>query len=433
MKNITLLVLAILFLNGCAKKIDENPTPISGETLLTQNAAELNKLIVPMQHEPLNLSDAELAYFDDLKSAQIIGLGEATHGSKEFFQMKHRLFKYFVEHFNHKVFAFEMDFSESLIFDEYLQTGNGDIEKLMKEKMYFWTWNTSEVKDLLVWMKDYNIGKSSKERLHIYGVDCQTFRYNVPELIKRVSVIDAKMGQEISNLLTDLNVDKFEGKKANILLVNELIKNNKASLTLKSSSTEYDFIEHIADIIVQTETDLTSNNQENRDLFMAENTIWLKKHTAYPMSVWAHNAHIKNTESSNASDRMMGYHINNKLQGGYSTIGFSFAEGSVTAVDSESNKLGYYNFGINSFTGYSNELLSKAKTPNFFYKTAIVYRNAGLRSYFDNTPFYQIGAVFYAKPMTPDVKVYVPLLEVNYNYVIHINKTTNSDNYWLRK
>ena len=57
----------------------------------------------------------------------------------------------------------------------------------MKTKMFFWTWNTVEVKNLLEWMKSYNQGKAAADNIHIYGIDCQTFIYNVPELIKRVN------------------------------------------------------------------------------------------------------------------------------------------------------------------------------------------------------------------------------------------------------
>ena len=282
-------------------------------------------------------------------------------------------------------------------------------------------------------MKDYNIVKSEKDRVHIYGIDCQTFKYNVPELIKRVSAIDSKMGQDITNLLTDLGMEKFEGKKANILTVNDLIKNNKNNLIATSSLLEYDFIEHISDIIVQTEAIVSDKNEAtlyaNRDLFMGENAVWLKKHSDFPMSVWAHNLHIKNTESSSGAGRAMGYHINNKLQGGYMTVGFSFAEGSVTAVNSETKKLGYYTFVENTIKGYTNELFTKIATPNFFYRTPNVYRNAYLREYFTTKPFYQIGAAFYPDAAAQTNVSFPPLLEENFLYMIHISKTHNSDNY----
>ncbi len=435
MKITLFTLLTLFFLISCDKKIEETPIPVTDSFPLSQSAInDFTQLTVPMrQQEPLKLTDDELRYFDDLSRAQVVGLGEATHGTKEFFQMKHRLFKYFVEHFNHKVFAFEMDFSEALIFDEYVQTGKGDIEKLMKEKMFFWTWNTSEVKDLLVWMKDYNIGKAEKDRVHIFGIDCQTFKYNVPELIKRVSAIDAKMGQNIADLLTDLALGKFEGKKSNILAVNDIIKNNKSSLVTKSSVLEYDFIEQISNIIVQTEIISSDKNEStvytNRDLFMGENAVWLKKHTDFPMSVWAHNLHIKNTESSSGAGRAMGYHINNKLQGGYMTVGFSFTEGSVTAVNSETQKLGYFTFAKNTTSGYSNELFSKMETPNFFYRTPNVYINTYFRDFFTTKPFYQIGAAFYPSAAAQAKVSFPPLLEENFLYMIHISKTSHSNNY----
>jgi erythromycin esterase len=436
MKNYQSLLLAFLYLLfGCSKTNDETTVMSSPvDALMIKNLEEFNKLIVPMLQEPLKLTDADLTYFDELKSAPMIGMGEATHGTKEFFQMKHRLFKYFVEHFNHKIFAFEMDFSEALIFDEYVQTGKGDIVQLMKDKMFFWTWNTSEVKDLLVWMKDYNIGKPEKEKVHIYGVDCQIFSYNVPELLRRVSAIDSKMAQDIKTTFGDLYSADVVAVKKHIVDVNNLIKNNKSNLISKSSAIDYDFIEHISDIILQTH--IVSSNTgglfEKRDIFMAENTVWLKNHTTYPMSVWAHNFHIKNTDS-NSGDRTMGYYVNNKMQGGYVCIGFSYANGSVTAYSLEEKRLGYFNFNPNTINDFSNLLLSKAKTPNFFFKTAPVYRVATLREYFINKRFYEIGAVFYPTPEAI-AKIYMPsLLENNFNYMIHINSTHNSDNYMVDK
>lgn len=219
------------------------------------------------------------------------------------------------------------------------------------------------------------------------------------------------------------------------MLVNTLIKSNKANLTAKSSTLAYDFIEHIADVIVQTETVEADRNSAtsytNRDLFMAENAVWLKKHSDYSMSVWAHNEHIKNAESDNNKERAMGYYINNKLQGGYLTVGFSFAKGSVTAVDTEKNGLGNYSFLDNTVSGFSNELLSKAKATNFFYKPSIVYRNANLPEYFTKTPFYQIGAIFYSAEAQAKI-TFSPLSEANFNYMIHINQTHNSDIYRLK-
>lgn len=66
-----------------------------------------------------------------------------------FFQMKHRIFQYLVEYCQHRAIGFEADFAESIYINNYVLTGEGNLRELMKEKMFFWTWKTEEVLELL--------------------------------------------------------------------------------------------------------------------------------------------------------------------------------------------------------------------------------------------------------------------------------------------
>lgn len=56
-------------------------------------------------------------------NAKVVGLGEATHGSHEFFTMKERIFRHLVEKKGFTTFSLEMSWSSGLQIDEYLQTG----------------------------------------------------------------------------------------------------------------------------------------------------------------------------------------------------------------------------------------------------------------------------------------------------------------------
>ena len=87
--------------------------------------------------------------------ARIVSVGEATHGTREFFQLKHRLFEYLATELGFTIFAIEANWPESLAIDEYVQTGKGDPQKAL-DGIYFWTWNTEEVLDLIRWMRRYN-------------------------------------------------------------------------------------------------------------------------------------------------------------------------------------------------------------------------------------------------------------------------------------
>jgi erythromycin esterase len=424
MKKSLALSLIILFAS-CQKEPEVTPsTTTTNTTTVVNERTSLNAILTPLKKSPLELENADLKIFDDLKSVPIVGLGEATHGTKEFFEMKHRLFKYFVENFNHRIFAFEMDYAESLIFDDYVQTGNGDLEQLMKTKMYFWTWNTVEVKNLLEWMKNYNQGKAEADRIHIYGIDCQTFIYNVPELIKRVSKIDASISDKLSNLIAVLpTLDRnYTGSLHDyVVQAQKLILDNKNSIIAKSSQKEYDIIEHLIQIILQTDMyNASSKNTITRDKYMADNVMWLSEKYAYPLSVWAHNGHIANDGT------MMGAILAQKYQEKYRTVGFSFATGSATAVNLSTNKLSYNIFPESVSMDFANQLFSQTNTPNFVVKTAEVFSNDLLKSYFSKRTFYQIGSVF---SNTLDATNFTTLKAYNFNYLIHINNSTHSDCY----
>lgn len=430
MKKLLFLLATILFTN-CRKEPEVSPATPS-TTIVVNERTALNSLLTPLKKQPLDLEDQDLKIFDNLKNVPIIGLGEATHGTKEFFEMKHRLFKYFVENFNHRIFAFEMDYGESLIFDEYVQTGKGDLVQLMKDKMYFWTWNTVEVKNLLEWMKNYNQTKSPSERVHIYGIDCQTFKYNVPELLKRINLVTPSLNNNLTNLIGKLSTvsSGYKGEfHDNVVEAKQLILKNKNLIISKSSLQEYSIIEHLADIILQTdvsETDFASNSYSSlRDEYMADNVVWLSEQSAFPLSIWAHNRHVHVANEKN----YMGTALSQKYQEKYQTVGFSFANGTVTARNLTDGKLMYNKFPESVSTDYINQLFSQASSPNFVVKMKDVFSNDLLNAYFSKRPFYQIGSGFSDQFKASN---FTTLKAYNFTYLVHINTSTHSDCYRIQ-
>ena len=87
--------------------------------------------------------------------AHIVGLGEGTHGTSEFFQMKHRLLEYLAQNKGFTIFAMEANMPEADRVNQYVLTGQGDPAKLL-QGLYFWTWNTQEVLDMIRWIRQYN-------------------------------------------------------------------------------------------------------------------------------------------------------------------------------------------------------------------------------------------------------------------------------------
>jgi erythromycin esterase-like protein len=108
--------------------------------------------------------------------ARIVSLGEPTHGSREAFQMKHRLLRFLVEEMGFSIFSIEANMPEAYALNDYVISGIGDPRELVRG-MYFWTWQTEEVLAMVEWMRAWNLANppsGGKPRLQFTGFDMQT-------------------------------------------------------------------------------------------------------------------------------------------------------------------------------------------------------------------------------------------------------------------
>lgn len=103
--------------------------------------------------------------------ARIASLGEATHGSREFFQMKHRMMEFLATEMGFTIFSIEANMPEAYRVNDYVVNGTGDPAQLLRG-MYFWTWDTEEVLDMIKWMRTFN--QSGRGHVEFTGFDMQT-------------------------------------------------------------------------------------------------------------------------------------------------------------------------------------------------------------------------------------------------------------------
>src|SRR5205807_2448280 len=115
--------------------------------------------------------------FDDLESfgrllngVRIVGMGEPTHGTREAFLFKHRMFEYLAERKGYRVLGIEASFPDCLPIEKYIQTGEGEAVAVVHGQG-FWTWDSEELLGLVQWMRAYN--QSHADRVHFVGFDMQ--------------------------------------------------------------------------------------------------------------------------------------------------------------------------------------------------------------------------------------------------------------------
>ena len=134
--------------------------------------AWLRENAVPLETAHPTDDDADLTPLKEvIGNARIVGLGEATHGTSEFFTLKHRLVRFLATEMGFTIFSIEANMPEAYRLNDYVLTGEGDPKELLRG-MYFWTWDTQEVLDMILWMREYNA--SGAGVMQFTGFDMQT-------------------------------------------------------------------------------------------------------------------------------------------------------------------------------------------------------------------------------------------------------------------
>lgn len=119
-----------------------------------------------------------------LRSSQVIGLGESTHGTGEFYALKDNLIRYSINHHGYKLAVIEFPASAAVYLNRYIRNEPNSVFQPYLSR--FWIYNTEEVKRMLDWMRNYNRSASAGNMIQLYGIDPQNNEYALP-LLKEVS------------------------------------------------------------------------------------------------------------------------------------------------------------------------------------------------------------------------------------------------------
>ncbi len=101
-------------------------------------------------------------------NAHVVALGDGTCGTREFFQLKHRIVEYLASEMGFATFAIEANMPEARKVNDYVLTGRGD-PRLLLSGLKYWPWNTEEMLEFVEWMRRFNA--SGRGHLQFVGFD----------------------------------------------------------------------------------------------------------------------------------------------------------------------------------------------------------------------------------------------------------------------
>lgn len=254
-------------------------------------------------------------------NARIVELGEATHGTREFFQLKHRMLEFLATRMGFTIFSIEANMPEAYRLNDYVLYGKGDPAELLKG-MYFWTWDTKEVLDMIVWMREFN--RSGKGRVEFTGFDMQTPTVAAQNVSDFVSKNDPAY---LSTLKTAMPIVDDAAAKVQWRLIIEHLGSSRAKyLEGNVSSREVDWAIQNARVVLQSLQ--MKSGEVTRDRAMADNVKWiLDQSPGAKMVIWAHNGHVGTTNGA------MGAELRHWYGEQMVVFGFAFDQGSFQAVE----------------------------------------------------------------------------------------------------
>lgn len=276
-------------------------------------------------------------------SKEIVGMGEATHGTQEFFKTKVEMFQFLVKKCGYKVFGIEASYGAQMYVNDYVKKGIGNIQEVMQ--YLDWPWGTEEVRDLVEWIKLYNINKDDNDKISFYGFDMQNISYGI-KYINRFLLNDssgyASAFREITPLLSNTPENNifqliFKEKiiiKDSLFTIKDSLKQwislNETKISEKYGRKEFERINLCIENFNQSLLNIYGGNRSFsfRDSCMAYNAIKIQEIENDKMFIWAHNGHI-GLEYQKIP--IMGTYIKRILKEKYYAIGFAFDHGSFMA------------------------------------------------------------------------------------------------------
>lgn len=293
--------------------------------------------------------------------AHLVCLGEATHGTREFFQLKHRMLEFLLNKMGFNVFGIEATFPESFDVNKYVLTGEGDPAKALAG-LHFWTWNTQEVLDMIQWMRTYNADPSHTRKVKFYGFDMQSPENAAKFVVDYLRKVDPsqaaifekgfesiKNGDTVSQY-KQMPQDQRDTIGGSIKQVLQVLDDNKQKYAAASSMDEWEVARQHARIVqenIENSSSQVTGGAGTRDQAMAENIQWILKHEGpgTRMVAWAHNGHVSETGDGD-SFAPMGSFLRKALGKDMVIFGFAFYEGSFQAIDSSPDHPGLHPFTI---------------------------------------------------------------------------------------
>jgi erythromycin esterase-like protein len=313
-------------------------------------------------------SDYDLL-LDGVGDARIVLLGEATHGTHEFYHERAIITRRLIQEKQFAAVAVEADWPDAYCVNRYVRgTGRDDeaVEALEGFRRFpTWMWRNADVLDFIGWMRARNDTRPPEQRAGFYGLDLYSLRASIEAVLAYLAKVDPEAEARARRRYACF--DRFDGEMQAYAhatgsglspscerdVVEQLTELHRARAAYASrdgrvAPDDFFFAEQNARLVRNAEEyyrTMLHGRAESwnlRDRHMAATLLELlafleRTVPAARVVVWAHNSHIgdaRATSMGQQGELNLGQLVRERFGSEAVLVGFTTSRGTVTAASS---------------------------------------------------------------------------------------------------
>lgn len=331
-----------------ARSVQTSDTDERMLSLIEANSIELN-----------STQDLD-ALLDRIGDARYVLLGEASHGTHEYYAWRAQLSKLLIERKGFSFIAVEGDWPDSYRLNRYIKNYEGagkSAEEVLHafDRWPTWMWANWEIVAFAEWLKKYNLRKSGTPKIGFYGLDVYSLWESLDAIIRYLDKTDPSTKRKAMQALQcfePYSEEEGQSYARATLMVPELCEEEVLGLLgeIRRNMPHYN-TDHEAVMSAEQNAQVIVNAREYyramvrpgpeswniRDRHMVDTLNRLMDFHGKDAKciVWEHNTHIGDARATDmASDGMLNVgqlvREQHAIEGVY-TIGFGSYAGSVIA------------------------------------------------------------------------------------------------------
>jgi erythromycin esterase-like protein len=334
--------------------------------------------------------------------AQFVLLGEATHGTHEFYDARAEITKRLITERGFNVIALEADWPDALRVNRYIRGSDKDDtanEALSDFKRFpTWMWRNADMVGFVGWLRAHNATTRNHpawSKVGLYGLDLYSLHTSMDAVIRYLQKIDPEAAKEarlryscFDHTGEDAQVYGLTASQHNSLSCEDVVVEQLVEMQMRAAdflnrdgraaADELFFAEQNALVAKNAEQYYRAmyrgrpNTWNLRDTHMVDTLDRLMDHLRgqgeVPKAVvWAHNSHLGDARATQMTSRgeiNVGQLMRERHNQRVVSIGFTTATGTVTAASDWGDPAERKGVRVPLHDSYE-ELMHEVGIPNF--------------------------------------------------------------------